>query len=508
MRKAARFLISVVLVLGMCFLFLNLKTNTYAQVSNPYSTPVNNPDVPQNLHTYSQNVLIDVMSAVGCQITGIDLINPNQSCLGIDPTTGKIGFVENGGGAIGAMGSLIALTISPPIHSYDYSKYLANNFGLAKPALAKDEECKNGVGFCALSPLIKIWSIFRNIAYFILIIAFVLIGIAIMLRVKIDPRTVMSLGNQIPKIIMTIILITFSFAIAGLLIDFMWVAIYLILNIFHQALPEHFIIAQIDLSLGDSPFGALNSIFSSVGGLGLAKIVWHSSSSVALTIVDIFGELPSAGDIMLGLIWPPQAIENILLLLIAHVAKMAAFCIIGIALLIALFRIWFMLIMAYVTILIDVILAPLWIIVGIIPGTKGRGFGGWLRHITSKIMVFPVVICMFLLGKLFMTMLSETSATELSSMVPLLGLTGGANVISGLVGLGIILLTPKAASWMEQVFKPVRVDMTPIGQALKAGVGTHVAGGKAVAASQAPIHTPTGTITAGVWGALRQMGRF
>jgi len=38
---------------------------------------------------FTQNVMIEVMSAMICQISGIDVTNTSQSCLGVDPQTKK-----------------------------------------------------------------------------------------------------------------------------------------------------------------------------------------------------------------------------------------------------------------------------------------------------------------------------------------------------------------------------------------------------------------------------------
>ncbi|MEX2007327.1 MAG: hypothetical protein WD992_01000, partial [Candidatus Levyibacteriota bacterium] len=35
---------------------------------NPYTEPRVNPDVPKNLHTWTQNVMIETMSALTCQL--------------------------------------------------------------------------------------------------------------------------------------------------------------------------------------------------------------------------------------------------------------------------------------------------------------------------------------------------------------------------------------------------------------------------------------------------------
>lgn len=192
-----------------------------------YLAPNTNSDVPKNMHTFTQNAMIEVMAAMACQLTGIDPVSPNQKCLGIDAKSGKIGFVpsassgQGGGGAIGAVNYMIAALFKKPISSGDYFGYLASNFGIAKPAYAQ------GIGFNGLKPLISIWEAFRNIVYLLFVLVFIIIGLAIMLRIKIDPRTVMTIENQIPKIIIGILLVTFSFAIAGFLIDTMYVLMYL-----------------------------------------------------------------------------------------------------------------------------------------------------------------------------------------------------------------------------------------------------------------------------------------
>ncbi|HSX40182.1 MAG TPA: hypothetical protein VLF68_01075, partial [Candidatus Saccharimonadales bacterium] len=200
--------------------------------TNSYATPNNDPDVPNNLHTYSQNIVIEMLSAVACQLGGVDPSGPGQKCLGYDQKTNKIGFVENGGGALGVMDHLIAMTFTPPIHTSDYLSYLSHNFGLAKPAYAAPA---TGLGFSSLTPLVPMWTASRNIVYLVFVFAFILIGLGIMFRIKIDPRTVMSIQNQIPRIIVALLLVTFSLAIAGFLIDIMYVSIYLVYGLFQGA---------------------------------------------------------------------------------------------------------------------------------------------------------------------------------------------------------------------------------------------------------------------------------
>lgn len=272
MIKAARLFFSL-LLLVTCYL---LHAPPASAQAPSYLSPNTNADVPQNLHTWTQTVMVEVLAAFSCQLTGVDPINPNQSCLGVDQKTGKIGFTKqpslaNGepqiGGAIGVTAHIMTQLFQPPIRTSDYLAYLGGNFGIAKKAYAQ------GAGLEGLSPLTKLWETFRNVVYLGFVIVFVVIGLAIMLRLKIDPRTVMSIQNQIPKIIIGLILVTFSFAIAGFLIDLMYLSMYLIFNI----------IASADLSPNLASFNPAllqgKSVFDAVGGVAYGKDVLPDQGS-------------------------------------------------------------------------------------------------------------------------------------------------------------------------------------------------------------------------------------
>lgn len=195
-----------------------------------------------NLHTWTQDVMIEVIAAMDCQLTGIDPINAKEKCLGINEKSHQIGYATENGGLLGVVTQGITfLYMTPVTTTHDYISYVEHSFGLSKPAYAAASASCNpafGIGFCGLSPLTQIWSIFRDFVYLLFAFVFVVVGLGIMLRVKIDPRTVMSVQNQIPKIIISLILVTFSLAIAGLLVDLMYVVTAVVLNLFIPALPN------------------------------------------------------------------------------------------------------------------------------------------------------------------------------------------------------------------------------------------------------------------------------
>ncbi len=513
------------------------------------------------------------MSAVTCQLTGIDPTSPSQQCLGVDPITKKVGFVNGDGGAIGFMGNMITMLYTPPLHTGDYFKDLAQNFGFTKNVFAVSSVGREegtttisttGIGFKRLSPLLPLWSTFRNIVYMLLVLVFAIVGVAIMLRVKIDPRTVMTIQNQIPKLIIGILLVTFSYAIAGFLIDMMYTSIYLVGNTIVSADPQ---IANTDVvkqaASARNPFSAADDIFKrnafitdkieNVPGSGLLLLMAGPANTVSefatnlfrpvvnlmfpikaeesnksdcswydvfckgkdffthpLRLISVFnpgiggfqamslvargsGFLFDLGSNLPGPVGgllgagsnaadffkdPMQAISSILAFLLGRIVGGLVFLVIGIAVLWALFRLWFALISAYIMILIDVVFAPFWVVAGLLPGSQ-LSFSTWIRNIVANLAAFPATIVMFLLGRAFMDAFGSTSAGG-EFVPPLIANPLDTRAIGAVIGLGIILATPNVVNMMKAALKAPKLDLSTIGAAIGAGTAVPIGTGKSI----------------------------
>lgn len=461
-------------------------TNQENNLPNQYVMPDTNPDVPKNLHTLSQSLLIDFMSSITCQLAGIDPISPNHKCLGIDRNTGKIGFVENGGGVIGIMGSAITMLYTPPVHTADYFRYLAGNFGISKDAYAQ-----TGVGLNSLGPVAGLWQTFRNIVYLLFVLIFVFIGLGIMLRVKIDPRTVMTIQNQIPKLIIALILVTFSLAIAGFLIDLMWVLIIVIVNVLASA--DSQLLAAIKpgsyittFSMSDVVGGFFgiargtsvvvgNGLFQTFNGNNVTQAVpLPATTTTSCTDLLCWIGLGISGTFI------GPAINAIFGLLISFVVGAFVFLVVIIAVIWALFKLWFALLSAYISILIDIIFAPFWIIGGFLPnaegGAKSIGFGAWLRDLAGNLMAFPVTIGMFLIGKVFL----DGFAGGYSGLFtpPLIGKTaeGGIGNFGAVIAFGIIMMLPNVVKMTKAAFKAPSFETRSLQEGLGVGQAVALAG--------------------------------
>lgn len=461
-----------------------VKSQPVTESASPQSLPFNtNPDVPRNLHTYTQSVFIDILSTASCFLTGTDPINQSNKCLGMDAKTGKLDYTnQNSGGLLLTMGNLIGKTYNIPISTAGYTNYLAGNFGLSQDTYAASGLGK-GIGFVGLTPVLKIWVVLRNLSYLVFVFIFILLGLGIMFRVNIDARTVMSIQNQIPKIVIGLVLITLSYAIAGFLIDMMYVATYLIIHVFNsQGLATVTNISGNPITAVGFLSGGFHNLAgppaSSVGGIVASLFEGNIGNVLSMIVTTVIGTMIGGGiGVPLGgLIGGALgALTGFLFgdTIIKLISTVIVYLIIVIAVFSALFRVWFMLIKAYIFILLDVIFAPFWIMVGILPFGSG-GFGPWIRSLVANLAAFPVVLTLFMIGK---SIQENIKPNEGNFMPPLVGNLGGDSTaaVGSIIGLGLILIMPEAVNITKSVLKAPEMKLaTAAGRAI--GVGQAVIG--------------------------------
>lgn len=327
-------------------------------------------------------------------------------------------------GALAASGRLIASLYNPPISGVEYFAGKMRDFNPVKPAYAQ-----TGIGFLALGGAQQLWTLFRNLAYVGFVIVFIIVGFMIMFRAHISPQAVATIQDAIPRIIVALILVTFSYAIAGLMLDFMFVIINLAIVIFTAP--------------GLLEAGGAQRVFEE----SFLKVITSSwgdiVSATAATVNELIHQVLSGGGI-------PGFIEDI----VGFFGGSIGGLIIGIAVLIMTFRIFFMLLMAYVMIIVLTVVAPLFFLFQAIPGQNAAS--GWFRQMASNVAVFPTVAIMLLFAA-FLGGISHLGGGNVGS--PLGGealrfplLAGGFNQVSSLVAIGLLLLTPEAANLVRRAF--------------------------------------------------------
>lgn len=501
MKFAVRGLLILVCTVLVFFTFLKpALAQSHADNPLPDTSSATQPSFNDgNLHVYSQNVLIEFSSAIICQLIGRDFTANSKGCLGLDFKTGKIGYVQNQG-VVPFMEQMITVLYIPPTHTSDYFINLAANFGITKPTMA--QTYANGIGFQSLTPFESIWIVFRNLAYLCFIVVFLIVGIGIMLRIRIDPRTVMTIQNMLPKVVIGLVLITFSFAIAGFLIDVMWVAIILVINILIGVPivnPENGALTHISVATAnyENPFQFVNVLggilgIASNGGGTVQSLIYQSINPQSLSTIVHLPNDTSGGthwncnwwDIgchvstLIGMVGDfisatiGQIFNAVIGGLISLIVGAIAFLIIIIAVIWALFKIWFALIKAYIFTIADIIFAPFWVIAGLIPGSS-LGFGAWLRDMLSNLAVFPIVIAMFLLADILMTAVTGVSNAYMPPLI-----SGVSGSFGAIIALGILLSAPGVIEMAKAIFKAPNINIGPVEKAIGAGAVVLATGGR------------------------------
>lgn len=486
----------VLFVIGLLsFSFLTPFANAQ-QATIPSTTATSSLNIP----VLTQQILMGFLSTATCVVSGVDFMSQSHNCLSYNSKTGTFNSTKDtSGGLLGLAVESSAFTFIQPFHTSDYVRYLSNSW-IVKKADAAD----TGTGFSQLSPITNLWIAFRNLSYLLFVIIFVVIGFAIMLRAKIDPRTVMTIENQIPKLIVALILITFSFAIAGFVLDIMWVGIYLVINIFASLDPTiAHQIGPLTSGVKDNPFGWVNDLNS--GPLGFLGIAQQAAGGVKditnVIVINIFenalGGALKIPFLLLSIIGIPSFISCLITsvfhislgpisigqdygacldsaagTIVSSVAGIIAFLVFAIALLVVLIRVWWTLIKSYALFLIFAIFGPIVIMTGVLPGSK-TNFEYWLRHLLAYTIVFPTVMGIFLLGKTLMDVYSAQG----TAAPPLWGVSGQTVAFLGpLIGFAIMMLAPGALTMVQDALNaPDPKYLAGIGQAI--GVGSQGFGG-------------------------------
>lgn len=327
-----------------------------------------------------------------------------------------------GTGALAASGKLVALLYAkPPVSGVQYFASEIQKFNPVQPAYAQ-----TGKGYEILTPVQGLWTAFRNIAYVGFVIIFVIMGFMIMFRAHISPQAVATVQDSIPRIVIALILVTFSYAIAGLMIDVM----FLILNVVIKALVD------LNLLAADKQ----NLVFEhSVFG-----VIWGSWKDTFATVAQ------ALSDLIKDLIDLPFGLNNV----IGFLGGSLGAIVVGIALLFIMFRVFFMLLMAYAMIIILTMAAPFFFLIQALPGNNGAK--EWFKQMAANVSVFPVTALMFIfagilggIGALGGSAASQLGGGEIGPF-PLLAGDIHADALGRLIGIGFLLMTPSAADMVKK----------------------------------------------------------
>lgn len=403
------------------------------------------------------NGLINVLGASGYKDPWVVA---QAKAQGITLEPGAVNYLASG------IGTMVG---TKPAQTATYIADLGQQAGIYNPVYAAD-----GTGFSALQPILKIWKAFRNMAYLMFVFVFVIIGFMIMFRSKINQQTVISIQLALPQIIITLLLITFSYAIAAFMIDLIYFLIYLIVAVF-QAFGV--------LEAGTQPPARDILLNKSLLGIAFENLITPGDTiGQASRAVATFVEGAINADI----------IDKI----VGGISSALAYLIFVIAVLIAVFKLFFQLLISYIGLIVSTIFAPIILMFNAMPGSQS--FTKWLKGVFANALVFPVAALMLLLsavltGEFDFGVMPDVgfngSQGKYSQIaLPLIGGGMDTNAIKAFIGIGLLMMMPKV---IELVQKALGVEggiggmMGAIMEPMQAGYGATVGKGAGLAKSGA-----------------------
>lgn len=359
---------------------------------------------------------------------------------------------------IGYVTKLIVLPYTNPPASGVYYVYDSlNKAGFVPKAFAA-----KGVGFSAIEVFGEIWIVFRNFSYLILVLILITIGFMIMFRMKINPQVVVSIENALPKVVISLLLITFSFAIAGFLIDLMYIVTGLSISVLSESslidLEHH--VVQENVFAGN-PWDLFVGVFAGGGfppfvnvGPDLFGMLPFTLGLFTRFLMGTFvwilaWKLPIIGDIVSGRILEGVAetgglakfvlaavMAIILIPTYALLAPLVLSALVALTALFVFFRIFFILLRAYIEILLLIIFGPLILLLEAIPGRSF--FIPWFKGLLSNLIVFPGVAILLMVSY----GIAKISTTSSAIWRPPFLHEISAQAFISLVALGLLFLIP------------------------------------------------------------------
>ena len=369
------------------------------------------------------------------------------------------------GGLLGVTNHLISYAFEPAASGVEYIAQVKNNF-LGKPAYAQGE------AFNSLNKILPLWLIFRNLVYSLFSIFFVITGIMIMLRIKVSPQAVVTIQNSIPRIVTSLVLVTFSYAIAGLCIDLMNFLLAFVLALLFNGLDKNFsdnlfrlsnsgwdltsMINKIRELGGDNAFNFsnLNSVtFFTLPSLFMRLMPQFALNFLAILIGSSIGFIWGLGSPILT---AGGAILGILVVILLEI-------IIATNIIVFLFS----LVKCYVTIILKIIFSPVEIALGAFPNSK-MGFSKWITELIANLSVFPASLLFLVIVNILIDYLGGGLWTPIM-------LSGATSIfLPTMVGIGSIFMLAKLPTLIPEVIFSIKPS--PWGKAIGEGFNNSVIG--------------------------------
>ncbi|MDX9738833.1 MAG: hypothetical protein RBT33_00505 [Candidatus Dojkabacteria bacterium] len=309
------------------------------------------------------------------------------------------------------------------------------------------------------SGIVKLWNRVLNIAYVAFVVVMIAAGFMIMFRHKLGGQTMVTIGNVLPGVITALIIATFSFAIAGLIIDFGGVLTSIVVFILK---------GSSDLNIHSTSniytlmIGAFGNVLNDLGKLSPV----HTGVGVIDKVLDLSA-------IVIGIVGTVATV-GIPLLILGLITAGVVF-VGAVKVLIVLFK-------AYFNILLNTIIGPVQIALSALPG-NGHMLQNWFTSILRNVLVFPLVLAIINIPnaivaatdgdfdlKLPEKLTYDQNQGIFETLVPNLGLNIGGGFVMVLFRIFILYFAAQAPKFLEAWLPPNTPK--PVGEAMVSAKGS------------------------------------
>ncbi len=247
---------------------------------------------------------------------------------------------------------------------------LLSIFGVIPTAQAQ------GIGYgkltSGLGRISTLWTATRNMAYLVSIILLIASGFMVMFKSKINPQMVVTVQMIIPRLAISLLLITFSFAIVGLAIDMIYVFIAAIVGLFQT------------MGISTNLAGNITALTSANTSYISNLFLWWYLFWVLIIVIFML--------VLQNIALPLGGLAYTILAILLGLLVWSV---------IAMVRIIATLFSAYVNLIILAITGPLQIMIDIIPSGKNAGFVPWFKCVIGNASVFVITAVLVIAAQVF-----------------------------------------------------------------------------------------------------------
>jgi hypothetical protein len=352
--------------------------------------------------------LLDIIATLDPEDCATFIANPLAVAAGVEDPANLYAYSTSSGSLAGLAlrGAGIVYNQPIPVNLAYYARDVASRVPFLKNT-AFAQKIETG-GFPGFDLILSIWKITRNAALGAVAVFMVVTGIMIMMRKKLDPKTAVTVQNALPRLVISLTLIVFSYTIGALMVGLLGPLTSVSLEPIRQASKDW------------QTYGPLVTFF---------VLMWGAGGGMAATIFTMILYTTAGIVMILVFAW-------------------------------AIFK----LLLAYVEILILVIIAPLQFAWGSIPGNEDAIIS-WFKAIAANILAVPAVTAGLSLGLYFAwSSLTDEALRAQSAGVAgpaasewfSAGVSGWENVLVPIMVIGIFIMASKFPNKLKEAIMEKR----------------------------------------------------